>query len=29
VDVTTGETDRVYQHRYGVNTAVRDSKGTI
>jgi sugar lactone lactonase YvrE len=29
VNVTTGETGRVYQHRYGVNTAVRDSRGAI
>lgn len=29
VDVATGETERVYQHRYGVNTAVRDSRGAI
>ncbi len=29
VDVTTGESERVYQHRYGVNTAVRDSRGAI
>jgi hypothetical protein len=29
VDVTTGATERVYQHRYGVNTAVRDSRGAI
>lgn len=29
VDVATGATERVYQHRYGVNTAVRDSRGTI
>ncbi len=29
VTVATGETLRVYQHRYGVNTAVRDSRGAI
>jgi sugar lactone lactonase YvrE len=29
VAVGTGETERVYQHRYGVNTAVRDSRGAI
>jgi sugar lactone lactonase YvrE len=29
VDVTTGEAEQVYQHRYGVNTAVRDSRGAI
>ena len=29
VDVATGATERVYQHRYGVNTAVRDSRGAI
>jgi sugar lactone lactonase YvrE len=29
VTVATGETVRVYQHRYGVNTAVRDSRGAI
>jgi len=29
VGVATGETERVYQHRYGVNTAVRDSRGAI
>jgi sugar lactone lactonase YvrE len=29
VDVLTGETERIYQHRYGVNTAVRDSRGAI
>lgn len=29
VDVTSGETEKVYQHRYGINTAVRDSKGAI
>jgi sugar lactone lactonase YvrE len=29
VDVTSGTTEKVYQHRYGINTAVRDSKGAI
>ncbi len=29
VEVATGHTERVYQHRYGVNTAVRDSRGAI
>lgn len=29
VDVATGDTEKVHQHRYGVNTAVRDSRGTI
>jgi len=29
VDVATGATERVYQHHYGVNTAVRDSRGAI
>jgi sugar lactone lactonase YvrE/ketosteroid isomerase-like protein len=29
VDVTTGEAEQVYQHTYGVNTAVRDSRGAI
>jgi sugar lactone lactonase YvrE len=29
VNVATGATERVYQHRYGVNTAVRDSRGAI
>lgn len=29
VDVSSGATEKVYQHRYGVNTAVRDSKGAI
>jgi sugar lactone lactonase YvrE len=29
VDVTTGESELVYQHGYGVNTAVRDSTGAI
>ena len=29
VAVANGETERVYQHAYGVNTAVRDSRGAI
>lgn len=29
VDVVTGAAERVHQHRYGVNTAVRDSRGAI
>jgi len=29
VDVANGATEKVYQHRYGINTAVRDSKGAI
>lgn len=29
VEVATGQTERVYQHAYGVNTAVRDSRGAI
>jgi sugar lactone lactonase YvrE len=29
VDVATGATEKVYQHTYGINTAVRDSKGAI
>jgi sugar lactone lactonase YvrE len=29
VDVATGATERIYQHRYGLNTAVRDSRGAI
>ena len=29
VNVTTGAAEKVYQHRYGVNAAVRDSRGTI
>jgi sugar lactone lactonase YvrE len=29
VDVESGATERVYQHHYGVNTAVRDSLGSI
>lgn len=29
VDVATGATERLYQHRYGINTAVRDASGAI
>ncbi len=29
VSVASGAAERVYQHRYGVNSAVRDSRGTI
>jgi sugar lactone lactonase YvrE len=29
VDIATGETELVYQHSYGVNTAVRDTHGNI
>ncbi len=29
VDVVSGVTEVVYRHRYGVNTAVRDSRGSI
>ncbi len=29
VDVSSGETEKVYQHQYGINTAVRDSRGAI
>lgn len=29
VDVASGATERVYQHQYGVNTVVRDSRGSI
>jgi sugar lactone lactonase YvrE len=29
VNVETGATDKVYQHAYGINAAVRDSKGAI
>ncbi|HEX9895722.1 MAG TPA: SMP-30/gluconolactonase/LRE family protein [Gemmatimonadales bacterium] len=29
VDVTSGIGEKVYQHRYGINAAVRDSKGAI
>src|SRR5262245_3019709 len=29
VDVASGETEKLYQHRYGINTAVRDSRGAI
>ena len=29
VDVSSGATEKLYQHRYGINTAVRDSRGAI
>ena len=29
VDVSSGETEMVYQHLFGINTAVRDSRGAI
>ncbi len=29
VDVVSGETEKLYQHRYGINAAIRDSRGTI
>jgi len=29
VDVSSGATEKVYQHRYGINAAVRDSTGAI
>ncbi|MFO7589108.1 MAG: SMP-30/gluconolactonase/LRE family protein [Gemmatimonadota bacterium] len=29
LELATGATERVHQHRYGVNTAVRDSRGAI
>ncbi len=29
VDVTSGATEKVYQHTYGINAAIRDSQGTI
>ena len=29
VDVSSGATEKVYQHRYGINNAVRDSRGAI
>ena len=29
VDAGSGATEKVYQHRYGINAAVRDSKGAI
>lgn len=29
VNVNTGATEQVYQHRYGINAAVRDSRGSI
>jgi sugar lactone lactonase YvrE len=29
VEVSSGATEKLYQHRYGINTAVRDSRGSI
>lgn len=29
VDVASGATEKVYQHTYGINSAVRDTRGTI
>lgn len=29
VELSSGATEKVYQHRYGINTAVRDSRGAI
>jgi len=29
VNVSNGETEKLYQHRYGVNTAVRDSRDAV
>jgi sugar lactone lactonase YvrE len=29
VDLSSGATEKVYQHPYGINTAVRDSRGSI
>ena len=29
VEVASGATEKLYQHRYGINTAVRDSRGAI
>jgi sugar lactone lactonase YvrE len=29
VEVSSGATEKLYQHRYGINTAVRDSRGAI
>jgi sugar lactone lactonase YvrE len=29
VDVASGATEKVYQHTYGINAAIRDSRGTI
>jgi sugar lactone lactonase YvrE len=29
VDVTSGATEKAYQHTYGINAAIRDSRGTI
>ena len=29
VDISSGATEKLYQHRYGINTAVRDSRGSV
>lgn len=29
VDLTSGATEKLYQHTYGINAAIRDSRGTI
>ena len=29
VELASGATEKIYQHRYGINSAVRDSKGAI
>jgi sugar lactone lactonase YvrE len=29
VEIASGATEKLYQHRYGINTAVRDSRGAI
>jgi len=29
VELSSGAAEKIYQHRYGINTAVRDSKGAI
>jgi sugar lactone lactonase YvrE len=29
VEIATGKTEKLYQHQYGVNTAIRDSRGTV
>ena len=29
VDVSTGAAEKLYQHRYGINTAIRDSRGSV
>jgi sugar lactone lactonase YvrE len=29
VDVTSGAAEKLYQHRYGINAAIRDSRGTV